>query len=71
MKMFKVFFFLMLALFASLAGATGTTPDYSGITANVDWTTTLAALSLIMGGLGGVYMLLRGGDMILARLRKR
>lgn len=46
-------------------------PDFSGLTSQIDWTTAIAAILLVMGGLAGVYIVMKGGDLILTKLRGR
>jgi len=50
-----------------LARATG--PDFTGMTGQIDWTTAIAAVLLVMGGLAGVYVVMTGGSLILSKLR--
>jgi len=69
MKLIQMLFFTILALLCNLASAAGG-PDFSGLTAQVDWTTAIAALLLVMGGLAGVYIVWTGGSLILAKLKR-
>lgn len=41
---------------AAAASAAG--PDLSGMTGQIDWTTTIAAVLLVAGGICGVYVVL-------------
>lgn len=44
-------------------------PDFTGLTSQIDWSTAIAAILLVMGGLGGVYVVMKGGSLILSKLR--
>lgn len=57
-----------LTLAAGLANAAP--PDFSGMTAQIDWTTAIAAILLVAGGLAGIYVVLTGSGMINAKLAK-
>ena len=46
-------------------------PDFTGLTGPIDWSTAIAAILLVMGGLAGVYIVMKGGDLILSKLRGR
>ena len=46
-------------------------PDFTGLTGQIDWSTAIAAILLVMGGLAGVFIVMKGGDLILAKLRGR
>lgn len=46
-------------------------PDFTGLTGQIDWSTAIAAILLVMGGLAGVYIVMKGGDLILTKLRGR
>jgi hypothetical protein len=69
MKLIGMLLFMIFSLFFNLAYAAGG-PDFSGLTAQVDWTTAIAALLLVMGGLAGVYIVWTGGSLILAKLKR-
>lgn len=45
-------------------------PDFSGMTTQVDWSTAIAAILLIAGGLAAVYVVLTGSSFINGKLRK-
>lgn len=45
-------------------------PDYSGITSSIDWSTALTAVGTVFGGVAGVYMLIKGGKLILGVLKR-
>jgi hypothetical protein len=45
-------------------------PDFSGMTGQIDWTTAIAAILLIAGGLAGVYVVLTGSSMVNGKLAK-
>ena len=70
MKLIQMLFLTILSLLCNIAFAAGTGPDFSGLTAQVDWTTAIAALLLVMGGLAGVYIVWTGGSLILAKLKR-
>jgi len=53
-----------------LALAQTAAPDFSGMTNQIDWSSVIAAVLLIAGGLAGVYVIMKGADLILARIRK-
>lgn len=55
-------------LSAELAMAAG--PDFSGMTGQIDWTTTIAAILLVAGGLAGIYVVLTGSGLINQKLKK-
>lgn len=44
-------------------------PDFSTLTASVDFSTAIAAILLVMAGLAGVYIVMKGGSLILSKLR--
>lgn len=44
-------------------------PDFTGLTGQIDWTTAIAAILLVMGGLAGVFVVMQGGSLILSKLR--
>ena len=62
-------FGLFLSLLSICSYAAG--PDFSGLTSQIDWGTCIAAVLLVMGGLGGVYVVMTGGSLILSKLRGR
>ncbi|MCL2875466.1 MAG: hypothetical protein FWF12_04050 [Betaproteobacteria bacterium] len=70
--MFKRFNAFLLAAFATLFAAfpalAQTAPDFSGMTSQIDWSPVTAAILLIGGGLAGVYVIVKGVQIILARL---
>jgi len=70
MKKIHLFLLACLMMLTNIAFAAGTGPDFSGLTAQVDWTTAIAALLLVMGGLAGVYIVWTGGSLILAKLKR-
>lgn len=39
-------------------------PDLSGMTAQIDWTTTIAAVLLVAGGICGVYVVLTATNIV-------
>ena len=50
---------------ATTAIAAHAAPDYSGITGAIDWSTALTAVGSVFAGVAGVYMLIKGGKIIL------
>ena len=56
-----------LTLAAGFAHAAG--PDFTGMTGQIDWTTAIAAILLISGGLAGVYVVLTGSGLINSKLK--
>ena len=66
---FKFVFGLFLMLFGFNVFATA--PDFSTLTAAVDYSTVIAAVLTVMAALGGVYIVMAGGSMILSKLRGR
>lgn len=44
-------------------------PDFTTLTASVDFSTATAAILLVMAGLAGVYIVMKGGALILSKLR--
>ena len=62
---------MVLAGALSLAGsAFAVGPDFSGMTGQIDWTTAIAALLLVAGGLAGIYVVLTGSTLINGKLAK-
>lgn len=61
-------FAMLMMLFSCFARATGGT-DYSGLTGQIDWAPTIAAILLVMGGLAGLDIVITGGKTILRVLR--
>lgn len=61
-----------LAGVASLAAANAFAvgPDFTGMTGQIDWTTAIAALLLVAGGLAGIYVVLTGSALINGKLAK-
>lgn len=60
----------LAALAMSAGSAMAAPPDFSGMTGQVDWTTAIAAILLIAGGLAGVYVILTGTGLINGKLAK-
>lgn len=50
---------------ATTAVAAHAAPDYSGITGAIDWSTALTAVGAVFTGVVSVYMLIKGGKIIL------
>lgn len=44
-------------------------PDFTGMTGQIDWTTAIAALLLVSGGLAGVYVVLTGSGLINGKIK--
>ena len=66
----KKIFLAVLASFVS-GMALAVPPNFTTLTAAVDYTTATAAILLVMAGLAGVYIVMGGGSMILAKLKSR
>lgn len=45
-------------------------PDFTGMTSQIDWSTAIAAILLVAGGLAGVYLVLTGTGLINGKLAK-
>lgn len=45
-------------------------PDFSTLTTAVDFSTVITALLTIMAALAGVYIVMRGGSLILSKIRR-
>jgi hypothetical protein len=71
MKAIQASLFGLFAMLFSLMSYAAGGPDFSGLTSQIDWTTAIAAILLVMGGLAGVYVVMMGGSLILAKLRGR
>jgi len=46
-------------------------PDFTSLTASIDFSTAISAILLVMAALAGVYIIMKGGDLILSKLRGR
>lgn len=68
MKKISLIFALFLAFLAPQAFAVP--PDFSTLTAAVDFSTVITALLGIMASLAGVYIVMRGGSMVLQKIRR-
>jgi hypothetical protein len=44
-------------------------PDFTGMTGQIDWTTAIAALLLVAGGLAGVYVVMTGSGLINQKIK--
>lgn len=66
--MVKAFFGSLMMLFGGYAFAVP--PDFSTLTAAVDFSTTEAAVLVIMASLATLYILIRGGSLILSKIRR-
>lgn len=58
----------LLSLFASF-GAMAAPPDFSTLTSAVDFTTVGTAILAVFASIVGVYLLWKGGKMVLSALR--
>ncbi|BBL58142.1 hypothetical protein [Methylomonas koyamae] len=63
--------FLGLFLMAFGLDAFAEPPDFTDLTDAVDFSTVITALMTIMGALAGVYIVNRGGNMILGKIGGR
>lgn len=54
---------------ASAVPALAAGPDFATLTAAVDFGTAITAILLVMAGLAGVYIVMKGGSLILSKLR--
>lgn len=63
--------FASLAMFLSSFGAWAAGPDFSSLTSAVDFSTVITAIMAIAAALAGVYVVMRGADMVLSKLRGR
>ncbi|ATG90522.1 hypothetical protein [Methylomonas koyamae] len=61
-------FAMVLALFSSVSRAAP--PDFSDLTDAVDFSTLNTALLAVFAALAAVFILLRGGSLILAKIRR-
>jgi hypothetical protein len=70
--MFKTVRSLQLAALASLvavASANAAAPDFTTLTAAVDFSTVITATLSILASLAGVYIIWKGGKMILRAIK--
>ena len=44
-------------------------PDYTGMTDQIDWSTTITSVLLIAGGLAGVFVVIKGARLIYSMFR--
>lgn len=51
------------------ASAFAAGPDFSGMTGQIDWTTAIAAILLVAGGLAGVYVVMTGSGLINGKIK--
>lgn len=56
---------------AAAVPAFATGPDYTSLTSAVDFTTTITAILAVMALLAGLYLVIKGGKVILGVLRGR
>lgn len=68
---YQVLVALGLIGFASLANATSSPPDFSSLTSAVDFSTTTSAIMTVFSNLAVVYIVIKGGGLILGRIRGR
>lgn len=64
------FLLAALALFAISFAANATGPDFSSLTTAVDFSTTITAILGVFAGLAGVFIIIRGGTLILDKIRR-
>lgn len=64
----KAYFGIIAMLFGGAAFADP--PDFSTLTTAVDFSTVITALLTIMAALAGVYIVMRGGSLILSKIRR-
>jgi hypothetical protein len=64
----KAFFGTLMMLFGSSAFADP--PDFSALTAAVDFSSVQSALLTVMATLAAVYIIMRGGSLILSKIRR-
>lgn len=57
------------ALVPALALAQATGPDLSGMTDQIDWSSAIAGVLLIAGGLAGVYVVIRAAKIIMSMIK--
>lgn len=59
----------LLVFLFSVSGVARAAVDYTGLTGAVDFSSAIAAILLVMGGLAGVYVVITGGSLILQKLK--
>ena len=64
----RVYFGILVFMLGNLAYAVP--PDFSSLTAAIDYTTVIAAILLAFAGLAGVALVWAGGGMIVRALKK-
>ncbi|WP_263770047.1 hypothetical protein [Propionivibrio soli] len=69
MKQAYLFLLSVWLFLMSMAARAATGPDFTTLTAAVDYSTAIAAILVVMAGLAGVYIVMSGGSMILQKLR--
>lgn len=61
---------LAAGLSMAAAQAYAAAPDFTGMTGQIDWTTAIAAILLVSGGLAAVYVVLTGSGLINGKIKK-
>ncbi len=64
----KMFLALMLSFIVGPAFADP--PSFTTLTAAVDFSTVISSLLTIMAALAGVFIVMRGGSLILSKIRR-
>ena len=62
---------VVVGVVAVSAHAQASGVDYTGLTSQVDWTTTTAAVMAVAGTLVVLYMAIKGAKIVLAMVRGR
>lgn len=62
--------FLALALSALSFSASAAGPDFSTLTSAVDFSTVITAILAVFAALAGVFVVTRGGQLILEKIRR-
>jgi hypothetical protein len=72
MKFFTKYLALFFGFVSMIFGGTAFAdpPDFSTLTDAVDFSTVTAAILLVFAAVATVYILMRGGEMILAKIRR-
>lgn len=68
---FLIRFLFGFFLLAFGLNANATPPDFSTLTAAVDFSTVISAMMVIFAALAGVFIVSRGGGMVLSKIRGR
>jgi hypothetical protein len=72
MKSFKCYIVMFIAAVFMTAGfpAFAEPPAFTTLTAAVDFSTVISSLLTIMAALAGVFIVMRGGSLILSKIRR-